>query len=93
MQHKFGGCIGLIEDLKNQLEANHLNPNTYFTYGSAEQVEAYSKLSQEEKDAIFAEEWLVECLSQYVLMKFLNNTEYSKGEVIVDNIKAWVEQY
>ena len=75
------------KNLKDQLEANHLNPNTYFTYGSAEQVEEYSKLSQEEKDAIFAEEWLVECLSQDVLMKFLNNTKYSKGEVIVNNIK------
>ena len=75
------------KNLKEQLEANHLNPNTYFTYGSTEQVEEYSKLSQEERDAIFAEEWLVECLSQDVLMKFLNNTKYSKGEVIVDNIK------
>lgn len=75
------------KNLKDKLEINHLNPNTYFTYGSAEQVEEYNKLSQEEKDAIFAEEWLVECLSQDVLMKFLNDTKYSKGEVIVDDIK------
>lgn len=72
--------------VRKWLENNKFNPTDYFTQFTAEKNAQYAAMSEEERSRIFAEEWLVETLTQPLLMNFLNNTEYRGQEVAVEGI-------
>ena len=72
--------------VRKWLENNKFNPTDYFTQFTAEKNAQYAAMSEEERSRIFAEEWLVETLTQPLLMNFLNNTEYRGQEVVVEGI-------
>lgn len=72
--------------VRNWIEENKFNPINYFTQFTAEKNAQYASMSEEERERIFAEEWLVETLTQPLLMNFLNNTEYRDKEIIVEGI-------
>lgn len=72
--------------VRQWLENNKFNPTDYFTQFTAEKNAQYAAMSEEERSRIFAEEWLVETLTQPLLMNFLNSTEYRGQEVAVEGI-------
>ena len=72
--------------VRKWLENNKFNPTDYFTQFNAEKNAQYAAMSEEERTRIFAEEWLVETITQPLLMNFLNNTEYHGQEVSVEGI-------
>lgn len=72
--------------VRQWLENNKFNPTGYFTQFNAEKNAQYAAMSEEERSRIFAEEWLVETLTQPLLMNFLNSTEYRGQEVAVEGI-------
>lgn len=72
--------------VRRWLENNKFNPTEYFTKFTADKNAQYAEMTEEERRRIFAEEWLVETLTQPTLMNFLNNTRYNKEEVIVEGI-------
>lgn len=72
--------------VRQWLENNKFNPTDYFTQFNAEKNAQYAAMSEEERSRIFAEEWLVETLTQPLLMNFLNSTEYRGQEVAVEGI-------
>lgn len=74
--------------VRKWLEDNKFNPNDYFTQFTAEKNAQYAAMSEEERRRIFAEEWLVETLTQPTIMNFLNNTEYRGEEVSVEGIES-----
>ena len=73
--------------VRHWLENNKFNPTDYFTQFNAEKNAQYATMSEEERSRIFAEEWLVETLTQPLLMNFLNSTEYRGQEVSVEGIE------
>lgn len=72
--------------VRNWLEENKFNPVDYFTQFNKEKNEVYANMSEEQRARIFAEEWLVETITQPLIMNFLNNTNYRGKEVIVEGI-------
>lgn len=72
--------------VRQWLENNKFNPTDYFTQFNAEKNAQYAAMSEEERSRIFAEEWIVETLTQPLLMNFLNSTEYRGQEVAVEGI-------
>lgn len=72
--------------VRQWLENNKFNPTDYFTQFNAEKNAQYAAMNEEERSRIFAEEWLVETLTQPLLMNFLNSTEYRGQEVAVEGI-------
>lgn len=72
--------------IKSWIEKNKFNPVDYFTTASSKQNAKWAKLSDAERNQIFAEEWLTESLTQSELMKFLNEAEYVGEEVKVEDI-------
>ena len=72
--------------VRQWIENNKFNPTEYFTKFTADKNAQYAEMTEEERRRIFAEEWLVETLTQPTLMNFLNNTRYDKEEVIVEGI-------
>lgn len=72
--------------VRKWFEDNKFNPTDYFTQFNNTKNTQYANMSEEERAQIFAEEWLVETLTQPLLMNFLNNTNYRGQEVIVENI-------
>lgn len=72
--------------VRQWLEDNKFNPTDYFTKFTAEKNAQYAAINEEERARIFAEEWLVETLTQPLLMNFLNNTEYRGQKVSVEGI-------
>lgn len=73
-------------NVRKWIEEHKFNPTDYFTQFNVKKNEQYAKMSEEERARIFAEEWLVETITQPLLMNFLNNTEYRGKEVIVEGI-------
>ena len=73
--------------VKEWLDKNKFNPVDYFTNFNRETNDDYAKLTQEQRNRIFAEEWLVETLTQNLLINFLNSVEYRNQEILVDGIK------
>ena len=73
-------------EARKWLEDNKFNPTDYFTQFDAEKNARYAAMSEEERSRIFAEEWLVETLTQSLLINFLNNTDYRGQEVLVEGI-------
>lgn len=74
-------------NVRNWLKDNKFNPTDYFTKFNTEKNAQYANMSQEQRDRIFAEEWLVETMTQPLIMNFLNNVEYRGQEVNVEGIK------
>lgn len=72
--------------VRQWLENNKFNPTDYFNQFNAEKNAQYAAMSEEERSRIFAEEWLVETLTQPLLMNFLNSVEYRGQEVAVEGI-------
>lgn len=72
--------------VRQWIEENKFNPTDYFTQFNAEKNAQYAAMSEEERSRIFAEEWIVETLTQPLLMNFLNSTEYRGQEVAVEGI-------
>lgn len=72
--------------VRQWLKNNKFNPIDYFTQFNTKKNAQYEAMNEEERSRIFAEEWLVETLTQPLLMNFLNNTEYRGKEVIVEGI-------
>lgn len=72
--------------VRKWIEDNKFNPTDYFTQFNAEKNAQYAAMSEEERARIFAEEWLVETLTQPLLMNFLNHTKYEGQEVLVEGI-------
>lgn len=72
--------------VRKWLEDNKFNPTDYFTQFNVEKNAQYAAMSEEERARIFAEEWLVETLTQPLLMNFLNDTTYRGQEVLVEGI-------
>lgn len=72
--------------VRKWIEDNKFNPTDYFTQFNAEKNTQYAAMSEEERTRIFAEEWLVETLTQPLLMNFLNHTKYEGQEVLVEGI-------
>ena len=61
------------------------NPVDYFNNLSDEAKSEWANRSQAEKDRYFAEEWLVETLTQPTLMEYLNNVQYSEKVIIEED--------
>lgn len=62
--------------LREWIDKNRFTPSQYFSTLSAAQQKFWATRSQAERDRQFAEEWLVESLSQPAIMNYLNNTQY-----------------
>ena len=73
-------------NIRDWIKKNKFNPIDYFTQFTTGKNNQYASMSEEERERIFAEEWLVETLTQPLLMNFLNNTEYRDKEIIVEGI-------
>lgn len=73
--------------VRQWIEENKFNPTDYFTQFNAEKNAQYAAMTEEERARIFAEEWLVETLTQPLLMNFLNSTDYRGQEVSVEGIE------
>lgn len=69
------------QKIKEWIELNKLTPTEYFNNFDEATREKYSV---EEKNRIFAEEWLVECLTRKELVDYLSNTLYKEDVKIAD---------
>lgn len=76
--------------VRDWIELNKFNPIDYFTKFTAERNAEYAAMSEDERRRIFAEEWLVESLTQPLIMNFMNTHEYlvdgKRVEVQVEGI-------
>jgi len=75
-----------VKVIKNWIETNKFNPIDYISTLSVEQQRAWINRSDADKAAQFAEEWLVESLTQPSIIRYLNNTIYTGGDVSVEGI-------
>lgn len=85
----------LAVNIKKWIEDNGFTFKDYFERIKAKQKDNYIELSEDEQRRIFAEEWLVESLSQSSIIKYLNQVEYSgEGVAVVteDNEKKSIFQ-
>lgn len=71
---------------KKWIENNKFDPVNYFTNASKKQQEVWANKTEEERRQIFAEEWLVESMTQSGIMQYLNNTIYKKEEISIEGI-------
>ena len=72
--------------IKKWLQDNKFNPTDYFTKFTKEKNEEYAKLSEAQRNRIFAEEWLVESLTQSLIMNFMNTQSYHGKEVQIEGL-------
>lgn len=70
--------------IKEWIEETKYNPNEYFTNLSAEDRRKYQKLNDSDKLRVFAEEFIVESLTQKPLIDFMSQIDY-KEEVVEHN--------
>lgn len=85
----------LAVNIKKWIEDNGFTFKDYFERIKAKQKDNYIELSEDEQRRIFAEEWLVESLSQSSIIKYLNQVEYTgEGIAVVteDNEKKSIFQ-
>lgn len=61
-----------------------LNPDTYFNYLDKSAQEYWNSRSKEERDSLFAEEFLVESLTQRSLIDALNEIKSTSDKAIID---------
>lgn len=72
--------------INNWLNSNKFNPNEYINRLSAEQRRIWEKRSEVERNKLFAEEWLVESLTQPTIIRYLNSTNYIGNDINVEGI-------
>lgn len=85
----------LAVNIKKWIEDNGFTFKDYFERIKAKQKDNYIELSEDEQRRVFAEEWLVESLSQSNIIKYLNQVEYTgEGVAVVteDNEKKSIFQ-
>lgn len=85
----------LAVNIKKWIEDNDFTFKDYFERIKAKQKDNYIELSEDEQRRVFAEEWLVESLSQSNIIKYLNQVEYTgEGVAVVteDNEKKSIFQ-
>lgn len=85
----------LAINIKKWIEDNGFTFKDYFERIKAKQKDNYIELSEDEQRRVFAEEWLVESLSQSNIIKYLNQVEYTgEGVAVVteDNEKKSIFQ-
>lgn len=85
----------LAVNIKKWIEDNGFTFKDYFERIKAKQKDSYVELSEDEQRRVFAEEWLVESLSQSSIIKYLNQVEYTgEGVAVVteDNEKKSIFQ-
>ena len=73
----------LAVNIKKWIEDNGFTFKDYFERIKAKQKDNYIELSEDEQRRVFAEEWLVESLSQSNIIKYLNQVEYTGEGVAV----------
>lgn len=61
-----------------------LNPDTYFNYLDKSAQDYWNSRTKEERDALFAEEFLVESLTQKALIDALNEIKSTSDKAIID---------
>lgn len=72
--------------IQQWITTNKFNPIEYFDTLSAEQQRVWAKRSEEDRIRQFAEEWLVESLTQPTIIRYLNNTEFTGEDISVEGI-------
>lgn len=85
----------LAVNIKKWIKDNGFTFKDYFERIKAKQKDNYIELSEDEQRRVFAEEWLVESLSQSNIIKYLNQVEYTgEGVAVVteDNEKKSIFQ-
>jgi hypothetical protein len=73
---KYGHLISAFDTI--------LNPDTYFNYLDKSAQEYWNSRSKEERDSLFAEEFLVESLTQRSLIDALNEIKSTSDKAIID---------
>lgn len=73
---KYGHLISAFDTI--------LNPDTYFNYLDKSAQEYWNSRSKEERDSLFAEEFLVESLTQHSLIDALNEIKSTSDKAIID---------
>lgn len=73
---KYGHLISAFDTI--------LNPDTYFNYLDKSAQEYWNSRSKEERDSLFAEEFLVESLTQRSLIDALNEIKSASDKSIID---------
>ena len=73
---KYGHLISAFDTI--------LNPDTYFNYLDKSAQEYWNNRSKEERDSLFAEEFLVESLTQRSLIDALNEIKSTSDKAIID---------
>lgn len=74
--NKYGHLISAFDTI--------LNPDTYFNYLDKSAQEYWNSRSKEERDSLFAEEFLVESLTQRSLIDALNEIKSTSDKAIID---------
>lgn len=85
----------LAVNIKKWIKDNGFTFKDYFKRIKAKQKDNYIELSEDEQRRVFAEEWLIESLSQSNIIKYLNQVEYTgEGVAVVteDNEKKSIFQ-
>ncbi len=65
---------------------NNFTPENYSKGMGVKERELFNNKTEEERNRIFAEEWLVESITQPALINYLNNTNYKNEIVSVSDI-------
>lgn len=73
---KYGHLISAFDTI--------LNPDTYFNYIDKSAQDYWNNRSKEERDSLFAEEFLVESLTQHSLIDALNEIKSTSNKAIID---------
>lgn len=73
---KYGHLISAFDTI--------LNPDTYFNYLDKSAQDYWNSRSKEERDSLFAEEFLVETLTQRSLIDALNEIKSTSDKAIID---------
>lgn len=72
--------------IRDWITTNKFTPTEYFTTLSAEQQRVWSNKDEIDRQLKFAEEWLVESITQPAIIRYLNNTPYNGDVISVDGI-------
>ena len=77
-----------VKLIKEKLVDKLLNPNIYFESAGKKQNEIWSKWDDKAKAKRFAEEWLVESVTQKSLMEYLNSKIYKEDDIDIQGIET-----
>lgn len=74
------------ETIRKWVADNSFTPTHYFSKLSVEQQKYWNGKSEDERTRQFAEEWLVESLTQPTIIRYLNNTIYNGKDINIEGI-------